>query len=112
MRQAFKPEFLGRLDLRICFRPLAKDILAGIAGKYLRQLQRRTAAVGVTLELPEELPVFLSNGMTARDGARQLRRLVQEKVESPLASFLLQREYQNRRVCGEIREGLLSFREL
>ena len=112
MRQAFKPEFLGRLDLRICFRPLAKDILAGIAGKYLRQLKQRTADAGITLELPEELPAFLCNAMTARDGARQLRRLIQEKVESPLASFLLQREEKSRHVCGEIRGDLICFREI
>ena len=41
------------------------------------------------LTLPEQLTEMLAAAGTKQGGARSLRRLVQEKVETPLASFLL-----------------------
>ena len=111
MRQAFTPEFLGRLDLRVCFRPLDAGALTEITQKYLQQLRQRSAAAGITLELPQELPAFLSCGVGRRDGARGLRRLVQEKVEGPLAEYLLQREGETAAVRCQIRDGKLEFAE-
>ena len=60
-----------------------------IAGKYLSQLQKRTADQGIHLLLPEELAAHLGKLSTGRGGARQMRRLVQEQVEGPLAAYLL-----------------------
>jgi ATP-dependent Clp protease ATP-binding subunit ClpA len=111
LRQRFTPEFLGRLDLRLCFRPLESEALAGITRKYLQQLQQRSAESGITLILPEELPELLSSGVSRRDGARQLRRIVQEKVESPLAVHLLQMKEQSAYVRGILRDGELCFAE-
>ena len=63
--------------------------MEAIAGKYLRQLQERTAATGIQLLLPAELTSFLMEKCPGKDGARQLRRLVQTEVEGALSSFLL-----------------------
>ena len=63
--------------------------MEAIAWKYLDQLRSRTAAVGTQLQIPRELASELSRKCRGRDGARQLRRLVQTEVEGPLASFLL-----------------------
>ena len=91
LQDRFTPEFLGRLDKVVCFEKLASQAMAGIAGKYLRQLQERAASEGMELRLPGELAEHLGALASKEDGARQMRRLVQEKVEGPLTVFLLDR---------------------
>ena len=89
VQQAFTPEFLGRLDDVICFSPLGDAAMETIAWKYLRLLQKRTEAAGTQLQIPEELAAQLGKRCRGKDGARQIRRMVQTEVEGPLASFLL-----------------------
>ena len=90
LRQSFTPEFLGRLDRVVHFAALDASAMAQIAHKYLDQLQARTAAIGIEIRFPEELPAKLVQRCRKKDGARGLRRMVQEEVEGPLASFLLE----------------------
>ena len=89
VRQAFTPEFLGRIDRIVAFRQLGEGAMEAIAWKYLRQLQERAAAAGTQLQIPQELVAYLCTRCKGKDGARQLRRLVQTEVEGPLASYLL-----------------------
>ncbi len=90
LRQTFTPEFLGRLDETLVFRSLGRETLTAIAEKYLRELQDRARGQGIELELPRELAVRLADQSGTKAGARQLRALVQSKVEGPLAGYLLQ----------------------
>lgn len=90
VEQAFAPEFLGRLDGIICFSPLGDGAMEAIAWKYLRQLQERTAGLGIQLQYPQELAAWLGSRCRGKEGARNLRRMVQKEVEGPLASYLLQ----------------------
>ncbi len=89
LNRCFTPEFLGRLDSVVSFRPLGTGELGQIAGKYLEQLCGRAANLGIQLQLPEELRALLVGECSGKGGARQLRRLVQKRVEGPLAAFLL-----------------------
>ena len=109
LRQAFSPEFLGRIDQTVHFDPLGKSAMEAIARKYLRQLQERAAILGTQLLLPQELPGFLLEKSTGKDGARQLRRLVQSEVEGPLASFLLRCSRKPARVKLQLEAGEISF---
>ena len=109
VRQAFSPEFLGRIDQTVHFDALSKGAMETIARKYLRQLQERAAAMGTQLLLPPELPGFLMEKCPGKDGARQLRRLVQSEVEGPLASFLLRCSRKPSRVKLRMEGGELSF---
>ena len=107
--QAFTPEFLGRLDASVRFEPLDGDSMRRIAEKYLRALQERAAGAGIQLNLPQELAANLCARCRGRDGARQLRRLVQTEVEGALSSFLLGCSRRPSRVRGSLKEGILSF---
>ena len=89
LRQAFSPEFLGRIDRTVHFSPLGSGALETIIWKYLHQLQERTAAAGTQLQLPEGVAAYLLGRAKGSDGARQIRRLVQTEVEGPLAGYLL-----------------------
>jgi ATP-dependent Clp protease ATP-binding subunit ClpC len=109
LRSVFTPEFLGRLDKIVCFRNLTDAAMVRIAQKYLQELCVRGKRAGIRLQLPEELPTHLKNLCTNRGGARQLRHLVQEKVEGPLAQYLLKTEKSPAKICGKLEHGVLQF---
>ena len=109
VQQAFTPEFLGRLDNIICFEALGDAAMETIAWKYLHLLQERTAAAGTQLQIPEELASSLGQRCRGKDGARQLRRLVQTEVEGPLASFLLRSSRRPARVKLRCEGKEISF---
>ena len=105
VRQAFTPEFLGRLDAVVCFDSLTDGAMETIAWKYLRQLQERTEAAGTQLQFPQELAACLGSRCRGKDGARNLRRLVQTEVEGPLASFLLRSARRPGKVRLRLEDG-------
>ena len=109
LRQTFSPEFLGRIDRTVHFKPLGKGAMAAIARKYLRQLQERTAGIGTQLILPETLADHLLEKCPGTDGARQLRRLVQTEVEGPLASFLLGCSRKPGKLEARLEKNALAF---
>ena len=76
-----------------------------IAWKYLHQLQKRTEAAGIQLQLPGDLAASLGSRCRGKDGARNLRRLVQTEVEGPLASFLLRCARRPGKVKLRLEEG-------
>ena len=109
LEKTFSPEFLGRLDQMVCFRPLDERSMEHIARKYLLQLYGRAAAVGMQLQLPDELPAYLGSQSHKSGGARGLRRLVQDQVEGPLAAFLLRAARKPAKVKAKLENGILQF---
>jgi len=109
LRQTFSPEFLGRLDGIICFEPLNSDSMDAIAQKYLLDVQRRLEGMGIQLQLPQELATQLAGKCAKKEGARHLRRLVQDEVEGPLASVLLRSGKKPAKIRGAYKEGVLHF---
>jgi len=107
--QTFSPEFLGRIDRTVHFEKLGRGAMEAIAWKYLRQLQKRTSAIGTQLQLPQEAAQFLLGKAAGKDGARQLRRLVQSEVEGPLAAFLLSCSRKPGKVKLRLEEDGVSF---
>ena len=110
LREAFAPEFLGRLDQVVCFSPLSGGAMEAIAWKYLQQIQERGAAMGVQLQYPQELAAHLCSGCGSKDGARKLRRLVQDRVENGLAAYLLESGKKPGKVKVVLEEGTVCFR--
>jgi len=109
LRQHFSPEFLGRLDAVVPFEALREDALEGIVRKYLNQLQQRAAATGIQIGFPEELVHEVACSGKREGGARQIRHLVQERVEGPLAVYLLHCSRKPGRIKVKMDEGKLTF---
>ena len=109
LRQHFSPEFLGRVDQTVCFKPLTPEAMDAIAEKYLSELRQRTAGIGVNLLLPEDTAARLASSCKGKGGARQLRRLVQTQVEGPLASALLASSRKPARLKAKWENGELCF---
>ncbi len=99
LRRCFAPEFLGRTDAIVHFRPLEEGSVQAIAEKYLSGLRQRMEATGVQLQYPQELAAHFGRRGLGRDGARHLRRLIQEELEGPIAALLLRAAKKPGRIC-------------
>ena len=107
--KAFTPEFLGRLDRVVHFETLSGAAVERIAEIQLKLLQDRVANRGIQLQLPEELPAMLGRKCGSRGGARQIRHLVQDMVEGPLAVHLLKTSRKTGKMRGKLENGELQF---
>jgi len=90
LKQAFKPEFLNRIDARIVFHALREDQIRQIVDLLLRRVQNQLVEQEIVLETTDDGKAFLvEKGYDAAFGARPLRRAIQNHVEDPLAEGLL-----------------------
>lgn len=86
----FSPEFLGRLDGVIKFRPLTPETMEAIAQKELTQTVRRAEAAGLQLRLDAAAAACLARRCAGeKGGARDLRRRIRRDIEGPAAQRLL-----------------------
>ena len=86
----YRPEFINRFDGVILFTPLTQEHLIQIAGLMLKKLQRNMTEKGIELEITEELKAKIAElGYDPTFGARNMRRVLQDKVENALAITLL-----------------------
>jgi ATP-dependent Clp protease ATP-binding subunit ClpC len=84
LKAHFRPEFLNRIDEIVHYDDLTPDAIKAIFKLYLKEIH------GVTLELSEEaMQYFAVHGYSKEFGARPLRRLVQDQIESPIADHLI-----------------------
>ena len=109
LRQHFTPEFLGRVDHIIRFENLTEPVLDSIAWKYLDQLGARAARTGLVLRFDPALASYLRSQCGRREGARGLRRLVQSKVEGPLAEYLLRSTRKPGKLLVSEKNGEICF---
>jgi ATP-dependent Clp protease ATP-binding subunit ClpB len=90
VRQAFKPEFLNRLDDVVLFDPLATEELATIVELQVDRLAKRLADRRLRLEVTPAASEWLAvEGYDPDYGARPLRRLIQREIGDQLAKKLL-----------------------
>jgi ATP-dependent Clp protease ATP-binding subunit ClpA len=99
------------LDEIICFEELGRKAMEQITGLYLAELTRRVQEYGVQLQLPEELAAMICQDIRKKDGARQLRRLVRERVEAPLSGYLLQCGKKPAKLRLRVDNGVLQFQK-
>jgi len=94
LREAFRPEFLNRVDEIIVFNSLSEEMIEQIADIQIRQLARRLAERDVAIELtPAARKAVAQIGFDPVYGARPLKRTIQRLIENPLANRLLQGEF-------------------
>ncbi|WP_084515913.1 ATP-dependent Clp protease ATP-binding subunit [Microbacterium luticocti] len=90
VRQAFKPEFINRLDDIVMFQALSEDDLAQIVELAVDQLQRRLHERRLTLAVTPDARAWLAaRGYDPVFGARPLRRLIQSEIQDRLAMAIL-----------------------
>ncbi len=97
LRQAFRPEFLNRIDEIVVFHKLSEEQLKEIVEIQLDRVRTRLRDRRVTLEITDEAKTHLvRTGYDPAYGARPLKRAIQREVETPLGRKIL---------AGEVRDG-------
>jgi ATP-dependent Clp protease ATP-binding subunit ClpC len=90
MREAFRPEFLNRIDEIIIFEPLSLENVERIADLQMREIAERLGESGIAVHLTEPARHWLAQkGYDPQFGARPLRRALQRYVENELSTMVL-----------------------
>jgi ATP-dependent Clp protease ATP-binding subunit ClpB len=96
LRQHFRPEFLNRVDDIIVFTRLDRTELRHIVEIQINGLRSRLAARSITLEADEAaLDLLAAEGYDPTYGARPLRRVIQRRIQDPLAMAILDGRLQD-----------------
>ena len=94
LRDHFRPEFLNRVDEIVVFRRLDREQLDTIVGLQLGDLRRRIADRGLSIEVsPAAMHALAEEGYDPAYGARPLKRVIQKRIQDPLALRLLTGEF-------------------
>ena len=84
LAQFLRPEFLGRVDEVIAFKPLTEETLQGIAALMLDEYKPGMEAKGIAYSYtPAALKALVQKSQGGRFGARDLRRTIRKAVEDP-----------------------------
>ena len=104
LREHFRPEFLNRVDETVVFHPLETEQLTKIVDIQLDRLRTRLAERRIVLAVtPAALRDLGERGYDPVYGARPVKRLIQQEIETPMARQL---------VKGELRDGDTATVEL
>jgi ATP-dependent Clp protease ATP-binding subunit ClpB len=104
LRRHFRPEFLNRVDETVIFHPLTPEQLSAIVNIQLGRLRARLSERRIQLAVsPAALADVGRRGYDAVYGARPLKRLIQQEIETPIARLLIK---------GELRDGESAHVEL
>jgi ATP-dependent Clp protease ATP-binding subunit ClpC len=97
LERYMRPEFVGRLDDVIVFRPLSRQNMELIVEFELRKVTKRLVDHGLKIELTTEAKEFLvDKGTNADFGARPLRRAIEQHVEDPLSEEILRGNFKGK----------------
>jgi ATP-dependent Clp protease ATP-binding subunit ClpB len=90
LKEHFRPEFLNRLDDIIIFDVLAKEALTKIVDNQVDEVMKRLALKKISLAIEPEVKTWLADkGYNPQYGARPLRRTIQDRILTPLASLMV-----------------------
>ncbi len=91
----FVPELLNRIDEKIVFKPLQRSQIRNIVDIQLKHLVRRVAGQGLELDVTEAARnAIAAAGYDPKYGARPLKRVIQTRLQNPLATELLKGQYE------------------
>jgi len=97
----FRPEFINRFDAMVVFQPLSKENLLDIAELMLSGLKKNLEEKGIGFVITRELKEkIVELGYNPTFGAREMRRVIQDKIENVLAEALLSGELKRGQKIG------------
>lgn len=111
LRNAFKPEFLNRVDDIIVFHKLEQPEIREISKRMLKNLQKRTQALGIEVEFSDNAIDEISKiGFDPTYGARPLRRAIRGRIEDRLSELILEGKIKEKdKVTCDFKDGEFVF---
>ena len=95
LKEAFRPEFLNRIDEIIVFHPLSQEQIVQVVDLMVNDVEQRLSDRGITFELTPAAKNWLAEeGFDPVFGARPLRRAVQRHLENPLSKGILSDQFR------------------
>ena len=102
LQEFLRPEFLGRVDEVITFKPLSEETLQGIAALMLDEYKPGLAAHGITLHYTQPALADIVAESSTKYGARELRRTIRKTIEDPVSDALVDGRLDGREVTLEL----------
>lgn len=111
MKEAFSPEFLNRLDDIIVFNTLTEKDCHRIARLQLSEVASYLRGRGINLRFTRSVEAYVAKqGFSEEYGARELRRIIRNEIENPLAEMILDGTFSSGdTITITIRAGELQF---
>lgn len=111
LRKMMRPELLNRIDKVIVFRALTKKDAIEIVDLLIDELRQRLVRKGVGIELSQTAKQFIvDKGYDDKNGARPLRRLIQDEIEDYIADKLINGELDKGDILKiGLQKGKLQF---
>ena len=112
VKHLFRPEFLNRLDEILIFHALTAEEIRQIADRLLDKLKNRLYDLGYTVQFSDSVGRYVGEkGYDPVYGARPLRRVIQNVLEDPLSTAILEERLckENAYVCSLTQDGSLLF---
>ncbi|XKT75101.1 MAG: ATP-dependent Clp protease ATP-binding subunit [Patescibacteria group bacterium UBA2103] len=92
LREQFRPEFLNRLDDIIFFKQLSKEVIREIVDMQLEEVMERLSQKKISISIDLKVKDWLADkGYNPQYGARPLRRVIQTKLLTPIASLMVEK---------------------
>jgi ATP-dependent Clp protease ATP-binding subunit ClpC len=112
LRRTLRPELLNRLDDIVIFRALSNKDVRNIVSILVSELNERLIEQGIQIELTKQLTTYLAKeGFSEEYGARPLRRVLQDQIESVIADYLLTSESRCKLEL-DIQKGKITVKEI
>ncbi len=106
LKETFRPELINRVDEIIEFKPLGVAEKEAIAKRMLAELCERAKEIGIEVRYSQNVPHALAEKCSDDTGARELRHIIDEYIEDPLASSFLDGTVNTEAVaCLEYKNG-------
>jgi len=106
LKKQFRPEFLNRIDATIVFKTLSQNDIKKILSLQLADLQKRLDEQNIKLRVTATARALLmEKGYDMKQGARPMRRAIQDLVEDPLATGLLDHSVSGGDIVTVTRRG-------
>ncbi len=112
LKEAFRPEFLNRIDETIIFHGLTKELIKQVADIQLKELQKRLAKHNYRLTVSDRLKSTLTDeGFDPHFGARPLKRTIQQMIENPLSVEMLEGKFsEGAEISADMKNGKVVFK--
>jgi ATP-dependent Clp protease ATP-binding subunit ClpB len=114
LQTRFLPEFLNRVDEIMIFHPLGPDQIHKIVEFQISRLRKQLEEKGIQLDVSNAaLSAIAEEGYDPTYGARPLKRVIQQRIQNPLAIEMLKQEFgEGSRVKIDYRNGEFTFERI
>lgn len=93
LKKVMKPELINRLDAILVFHPLTQDNVERIFDNLIEELRKRLSTKGLALQVtPDVKKKLIEEGYDPKNGARPLRRVIEDKIETLIAEAMISGE--------------------